>query len=68
MSEIDPANSPGLYSYCFSQSLIQEEIVYTAYFKHDYNPFGFITETHSFISSISGSGDIRVYESEPETR
>jgi len=65
MSEVDSTNTPGLYTYCFSQSLIQEERIYNAYFKHEDTPLGFTQETHYF--AVTGSaGDVVVYESEPE--
>ena len=64
MSQTDSASFPGMYQYCFSQSLLKNEYVYTAYFKHEVDPIGFSSETHVFESQLSSS--IKVYESEVE--
>jgi len=64
MSQVDSVNNPGLYTYCFSQSLIALERVYSVYYKHEVAPIGFSSETHFFVNSVSGS--IKVYETEPE--
>jgi hypothetical protein len=65
MSQVDSTNNPGLYTYCFSQSLVRAENIYNVYFKNDGVPVGFNTETHYFVNEISGS--VKIYESEPET-
>jgi hypothetical protein len=65
LAEVDSTNYPGLYTYCFSQSLVQTETVYNVYYKNTTVPVGFTQETH--IVAITGSaGDVRLYESEPE--
>ena len=62
MVEIDSTNQPGIYTYCFSQSLIQSGTAYNVTYKHNSDPVGFSTEIHYF--TLSGSGDLTVYESE----
>jgi hypothetical protein len=66
MSEVDATNYPGVYVYHFSQSLIQQEHVYNVYYRHDAEPEGFDQEIHYVVTATSGSGDVKVYESEPE--
>jgi hypothetical protein len=75
MSEVDPVNLPGEYTYCFSQSLILSQSVYNVYFRHDTEPVGFASEIHFFTTpketfyiNLPDSGSIHVYEQEPETR
>lgn len=62
MIEVDSSNQPGVYQYCFSQSLIQSGTIYNVMYKHNRDPVGFSTEIHYF--NLSGSGDVTVYESE----
>lgn len=66
MSGVDATNFPGLYTYTFSQSLIQKEYMYSVYYKNSASPIGFATETHYFVVS-SSTGDISLYESEEDT-
>ena len=66
MSEVDNVNQPGLYRYYFSQSLIQQQYVYSVYYKSTVNPIGFGQETHYFLFN-TGSTNVSVYSSEPET-
>ena len=63
MSEVDSTNKPGLYKYCFSQSLVQVQRDYLAYYRNTGSPIGFSTEVHSFVLSAS-AGSVNVYESE----
>lgn len=63
MQEVDSTNNPGLYSYYFSQSLLQTETTYNVYYKNGGTPLGFATERHSFLSGSTESV-VRVYESE----
>ncbi len=65
MTQVDATNQPGLYTYCFSQSLVQSGTVYNVHYIHNSDPVGFSTERHYFTTSGS-SGDITLYESEPE--
>lgn len=67
MSEVDATNSPGLYTYKFEQSSIQQEIHYNVYYKND-NPVGFSVENHIVTNSVTDVSDLRVYESEPDPR
>ena len=73
MSEVDPINMPGVYTYCFSQSMVGDRNVYEVYYRHDTDPIGFATETHYFTSppenvyvNLPDSGSIHIYESEEE--
>jgi hypothetical protein len=63
MVELDSANLPGIYTYTFSQSLIQSSTMYVVYYKHNTTPVGYDTERHYFLMSGT-SGDLKVYESE----
>jgi hypothetical protein len=65
MSEVDSTNYPGLYVYHFSQSMVQQEHVYNVYYKNTVSPVGFDQEVHYFVTATSGSGDVKLYESEP---
>ena len=68
MSEYDATNTAGLYTYTFSQSLEQNEYIYSIYYQHDTDPVGFDFETHYFVNTLTGSGDVSIYESEPSIR
>jgi hypothetical protein len=62
MHQLDSTNNPGIYVYTFSQSLVQSASVYNVYYVHNGTPRGLQMEQHYF--SLSGSGDVTVYESE----
>ena len=65
MTQVDATNYPGLYTYFFSQSLVQSGTLYNVYFKHNSTPVGFSTERHVFLSGADGSTvTVRLYESE----
>jgi len=65
MTEIDSTNSPGLYHYHFSQSMVQEQYVYNVYYS---SSLGYDVETIMFetLGTELFSGDLNVYESEPD--
>lgn len=46
MVEIDGANTPGLYTYLFEQSLVAGNIIYLVYFRNATPPVGFAVEQH----------------------
>lgn len=64
MSEPDSTNFPGIYQYCFSQSLERNEYIYHVYFKSEGTVAGIDFETHMFENKLSGS--IKIYEQEAE--
>jgi hypothetical protein len=52
LAEIDPANSPGMYSYLFEQTKVGLEIIYVIYYRHESSPVGFAAETHVITNEV----------------
>ena len=52
LTEVDPVNSPGLYSYLFEQSIVGLENIYSVYYRHTVDPIGFAVETHVITNEL----------------
>lgn len=52
MTEVDAANSPGLYAYTFEQTLVGVEHIYHVYYRHTSVPVGFSFESHMVTNEV----------------
>lgn len=52
MDEYDATNSPGLYTYLFEQTQVQNKHIYLVYYQHTVTPVGFNIEEHIVTNEL----------------